>query len=575
MYGPKSAEITCAKLRWFDAPPPRVTKWVSAAFISLAAVVMLPLTVAFMQTAIQPSDVLTGPDMFYSPKGDFTSARELLPNYLHALLRSTYLVRPTQVLINNIQYVLFGPEPGAMYAVKWALKFASALLIVVVLKRLNVDELSRYAAAVLVLFHPACLDPLLWSADGQAAFLMLATIALSLKYAPDGGIMRIEQLTRSQYAALFAVWFLLLGVKEICFVMCGCLALLWQLSSLRSARAWLRLSPFFAALVFWAYRLAAARSGSAYSLSISDVAERLAGNLRLICPPSPYELLGGACLLLMLLALVPIWRQGSSRVRWSLLLFAAAAIGGLLFISIPAVSPSARYNLTVIYLLAMIVGVGMAQLPRMAWPVKPLFVLVVPALMAGDLYSQTLAFVQDTYEFNEVLNLLERRAGEGYHIACSGQFFESEGLCGREAQDTVMYYFGKYGPRFYGLPTARQVYFLQDGQKPPAHYQLLTTYSPASLEKGAIPGLDVGQIRNATQVVRERQGLLARMTNRYLAFAHLLGNDHWPVYDCGTFVLSGTPRYFVYTVEEHGDKRAGPIQVAQVAPYCRTGAFIR
>lgn len=574
MPEPVSEKPSRLQWRWFESPPSWMPPCLRAALIALAIIVLFPLAVAFVQAPLQISDVLTSPDVLFSPKGDFTSVEGIRPNYLHALMRSSFLVRPTQVLVNNLQYVLFGPEQGAMYAIKWAVKFASAFLLVWVLRRLGVDELSRYAAAALVLFHPACLDPLLWSADGQAVFLMLATIGLSLRAAPERGLIRIEQIGRAHYLALFALWFLLLGVKESCFVVCGCLALVWQITSLRSARAWVRLMPFHGMLAFWAYRLATVRAASSYASSVADVAGRVAGNARIICAPSPMELLGIFCLLMIGLALLAAWRGRDLDLRWALLFFAGAAAGGVLFVSIPPVLPSARYNMTAIYLVTLIIGLGMAHLPRMAWPLKPLFVLLMPAWMAGDLYTQTLAFIEDTYEYNGVLNYLESGAGQGYSIACSGEFFEQEGLFGREAQDTVKYYFEKYGPRFYGIAAGRHVYFIKDGDCPPDPYQLLTSYSPASLEKGAIAGLDVGQILRARQVVRGRQGLLSRMTAKYVALAHRLGNDHWPVYDMGTYPISDASRYFIYTVDR-GEKRSGPLEVARIATPYRAGAFIR
>lgn len=574
MSQPAAAEASNPS-RPLNGTSPSVAAWTRTIWFSLAAVVMLPLALAFVQTPVQSSDVLTGPDMFYSPKGDFTSAKEILPNYAHGLFRSTYLVRPTQVLLNNVQYVLFGPEPGAMYAIKWAMKFASALLVLAVLKRLGADDLSRYATGALVLFHPACLDPLLWSADGLAAFLMLATLALSLRFAESGAMLRIDRISRWQYLALLTTWFFLLGVKELSFVICGCFVLAWQAAAIRSGRAWLRLTPFYAILAFWTYRLAAARPGSEYALTLSDVASRSWNNLQLICPPSPYGLLGYACLLLIGLALVATFRHGDRRLQWSVAFFAVAAVGGLLFISIPAVRPSARYNITLVYLFALLAGVGMTQLPRLAWPVKPLFVLLMPAMMAGDLYSQALAFVEDMHEYNEALNYLESGTTRGYGIACSGDAFEAEGMFGREAQDTVKYYFEKYGPRFYGLTEPTHVYFLNDGDRPSGSYHLLTTYSPDTLKTGAIGDLDVERISGAVQIVRHRQGLLARMTNRYTRLAHWLGNDHWPVYDCGTYCLTDDSRYFIYAVDGANQRADGPLTVSRVRPTYHAGAFIR
>jgi hypothetical protein len=64
------------------------------------------------------------------------------------------------------------------------------------------------------------------------------------------------------------------------------------------------------------------------------------------------------------------------------------------------------------------------------------------------------------------------------------------------------------------------------------------------------------------------------MTAKYVALAHRLGNDHWPIYDSGTFALSDVPRYFIYTVDD-SEKRLGPLEVAHTAAPRRAGAFIR
>jgi len=554
---------------------PSVVLWTRRVWYALAAVVLLPLVFAFVQTPIQFSDVLTGPHMFYSPKGDFTSASEIVPNYVHSLFHSIYLMRPTQVLFNNLQYVLFGPEPGAMYVVKWAMKFASALLVLSILGRLGVDDLSRLATGALVLFHPSCLDPLLWSADGQAAFLMLATIALSLRFAEAGNLLQIDRLQWRQYLALFVVWFLTLGAKEVCFVYCSCLVLVWQAVAYRSRWAWLKLAPFYSALAFWAYRLAGlGRVSAATAIQISDVAERVEGQLKLISPPSPHSALSWICLLLIGLAVIHIVRRNDHRIRWSILLFAAAAVGGVLFISIPEVRPSSRYVISLIYLFALLVGVGMSRLPRAAWPAKAVFVFLMPAWMAGDLYTQTLAFVQDMYEYNEALNYLESGISRGFGIACSGRLSE-HGCFEREAQETVKYYFEKYGPQFFGLQRAAQVSLLKDGDRPSYPYHLMTSLPLVELEQGAIEGLDVDQISSAVQIERQRLGPLAQMRERYVWLAAQLGNEHTPPYDVGTVALSHTSRYFIYAVDGAGRDTSDPLPIARVRPTYHPGAFIR
>jgi hypothetical protein len=513
--------------------------------------------------------------MYYSPKGDFTSAREIIPNYAHSLFRSNYLVRPTQVLFNNVQYVLFGPEPGMMYAVKWAMKFASALLVLSILGRLGVDNLSRFVTASLVLFHPSCLDPLLWSADGQAAFLMLATLALSLRFAENGNLLRIERLTLPKYLALLVIWFLTLGVKEICFVHCLCMVLVWQVVSYRSGWAWLRLTPFYSALSFWAYRLAGAgRVSTANALKISDIAARAENQLRLINLPSPYSVLTWICLLLIGTALVQVVRRNDPRTRWSIMLFAMAAVGGVLFLSIPEVRPSSRYVISLVYLFALLVGVGLSRMPRETWPAKAIFVFLMPAWMAGDLYTQTLSFVQDMYEYNEAINYLEAGTSRGYGIACSGRLSENGGF-EREAQETVKYYFEKYGPQFFGLQKAVRVSLLKDGDRPSYPYHLMTSLPLAELEQGAIEGLDVDQISSAVQIERQRLGPLAQTRERYLWLAARLGNEHTPPYDVGTVPLFDTSRYFIYAVDGAERNNNDPLPIARVRPAYHPGAFIR
>lgn len=566
---------TLVRAPWYERLSPSITAWTRGAWYTLAAIVLLPLAFAFVQTPIQFSDVLTGPHMFYSPKGDFTSASEIAPNYVHSLFHSIYLMRPTQVLFNNVQYVLFGPEPGAMYAVKWAMKFASALLVLSILRRLGVDDLSRFATGTLVLFHPACLDPLLWSADGQAAFLMLATLALSLRFAETGNLLQIDRLKWPQYLALFVVWFLTLGAKEVCFVYCGCLVLVWQAVAYRSGLAWLKLAPFYSALAFWAYRLAGlGRVSASKAIQFSDIAERVKGQLRLICPPSPRNSLSWICLLLIGLAVVYLVRRNDVRTRWSILLFAAAAIGGVLFISIPEVRPSSRYVISLIYLFALLVGVGMSRLPRAAWPAKAILVFLIPAWMAGDLYTQTLSFVQDMYEYNEALNYLESGTSRGFGIACSGRLSE-QGCFEREAQETVKYYFEKYGPQFFGLPRATHVSLLKDGDRPSYPYYLMTSLSLAELEQGAIEGLDADQISGAVQIERQRLGPLAQMRERYVWLESQLGNDHTPPYDVGTVALSHTSRYYIYAVDGARRHAGDSLPIARVRPTYHPGAFIR
>ncbi len=563
-------------LDWLRSEPgPHTIACVRALWVAISLVVMAPLALAFIQCPLPITDVFTGPEIHYSPSADFTSARKILPNYWHGIVRSKFMVRPTQVLLNNLQYVALGPEFGAMYAVKWSLKLASISLLLAILRRLRIDALSRYAAGALALFHPSTLDPILWSADGLVVLFMVALVFLTLRFSsPETGVFRIDQISRAKYSLVLSAWFLLLGAKEVALVVCLGFVMLWQVCAWRSRIAWLRLAPFYGLLLFWMYRLAEARPKDQYVLALGEVAGRLVEHLRWLCPPSPGHCLAGLCLGLLLLS-ARAFRRGDAPLRTTLCLALFAAAGMLAFLSIPAVRGSGRYMISVIYALAILAAAGMTQLPRAAWLLKPALLLLLPAWMAGDLYSQTLAFVEDMQEFGAALGQLETGAREGYAIACSGDQFEVEGCMGNEIQDTVKLHFEKYGPAFFGLPAPTRVYFVNRGDKPPGPYRLLTTYSPETLKEGAIRGLDLAHIEGAVQTPHDHQGLLARLTRGYTQLAKNLGNDHWAYYDLGTWVLTDKPRFFVYTVSELPVNRSAPLTTLMLRPAYRYGAFMR
>jgi len=478
----------------------------------------------------------------YTPY-DFTQPLSLLWNYRYHLFSDPVVMRPTLGLLYHLQGLVFGGEFWLWYLFKWAAEFTAIALVVWILARLNVPPLTRWLMAAVLLFHPCSFELMLCSADGWTALGAVLLLAIA---AGEPGFNEspfdLSRFSSRRYLAMFAAWYFMLGVKENAIVT----ALLFTLLLTRRApKQWLRLSPFYLTLAWWIWRLYAVSQSRLKGKENVDLLHNVSELLALLVPDSPFYLLGAAFTAALLYGAARLWRSK----QWPAILFfaftTAAAFGTLLMSA--RYYPAPRYNVPVVYLLAIATGLALREIPRLRIPSVALLALI-PIWQAPNLYTQALAYQQLFLEYADVIHLLENRMAAGYALALPG----TEAFAG-ESQAALALFFKQFGPRFYGLPPQPAPYVLNKTGTPDKPFVLLDRY--AEPVRAAIPA---SRIRSVEAFRRGRYGVMERLTHRYRTIASWFFVPHRVAYDLGAPTVSDTPAFHVITVEGAASKSAYP-----------------
>ncbi|MBI4907575.1 MAG: hypothetical protein HY820_28370 [Acidobacteria bacterium] len=465
----------------------------------------------------------------------------ILPGYIQSF-SNAYVIRPTASLWYDMSLLLFGGEFWIWYLMKWILKIAAIYLTVRLLQKCGVSRIVQIAVAGYLLFHTADFQLMLTALDSWVAFGMLAI--LNLLFREDNSFHDLSRMTWRRYAGFLALCLLTIGIKEVSFLLIGLLVLAMVIA--RRSIEW-RLLPVIALLALWVWLLSAA-SGRVGGLSAMGYWNNFWFLLTRCVPQSPFGVLAIALGLLLVYSIAVAWRLPRGNTPWLVAL--CLGCGGItILFSALAAQPGSRYVIPAVFLTAIPLALALDALPAKQWAAA-VFVIVYPLVTAGDLYGQELAYQQWFYEFSEVLNVMETRAGQGYQLATSG---DSDELA-LEAQGTVQLFFESYGPRLYRTPPRRVVPGLLEGW-PKGRFVLLTQVPPDKIT-GRFRGLDTTHITKVEHVTRSDYGALEDLSRFYNRVESWMGNRHAPSYDLGAPVVSYDPWLYLYTVDLHSPSEA-------------------
>ena len=517
-----------------------------------ALLLLAPLFFSSLARPFALWDYMTGFPL-YMPH-DVRQFWSLFQNYWHNLVAlHTGVLRPTYSLVLNVQFLLFGGEFWIFYIVKWAAKLASIYFVDRMLRQVGGTKWSRLAIASLLLFHPASFELMMTSADGWVAFFGLLAICVTAGFNRNRKApMDIASMSGHQFAIVFVLWFLALGTKEVGLALAIAWLVIAHLDSAFSRRFFVRSSFCYASLAWFLFRLRdAAQSrranfsgGTTPRIRLRVLAEQLSN----LTPPSVH---GWMTWLMAALLILTIWAVVRTRNRTARSLFAVHAVWAVLTLGLISTTDAAmpRYVVPVIFALALPIGIGMSAIPRQFGSVWVAFALVFPAVTAGDLYRQALAYQQLFYETSDVITAAQNQAEAGYQICLTGQDSDIP----LENQGSLRLFFEQFGPQWYGQERRSVVTDIHNSGVPRRGCALIARYNLAALLSAGIPGLTPPMIRTAYEFERTGYGVLETQAARLSRVSASLGRAEFTTYDIGAPVVSSTPSYRLYVIDPRCD----------------------
>ncbi len=550
---PSAAQGTAAdiKSRHHRLSTSVLTNVALSVFVGECAMLILPLVVASLARPFALWDYFTG-IAGYLPFDPF-DVRNILRNYYYNLFDVPSLVRPTYALLLNLQYACFGGEFWLFYVVKWLAKVASVCCTLTLLRHCGADRLTLLAVASLLLFHPVSFELMLLSADGWVALAALVVLVVAVRFSSSrNSPADLTEFTPIAWIAIFILWVLACGTKEIGLVF-GCVWLaMAHLRKIWDRRFLVRVAPFYAFAIFFAWRILGASRLRTANFDPSQGARlhwsALLQHLACLVPRSRFEWLAAGGVLVALLSVYAIVKVKEPLVRRLYLMTAAWGVGSLLFASTANVG-AARYTLPALFAFAVPFGLAAQAIPQRLSLVKAVFAVGFPLLMAGNQYRQALAYQQLLYETSDVLNFIDAKVREGYAVYLTGDQDDIP----PENQAALSLFFERYGPSLYGRTRTNIMQPDPTSGLAAARVALISQFALGELLSRNIPGLAPQTVTGVYQVQRGGYGLLERMTDRLTKISAWFGAGDSTAYDVGAPVVSANPWLYVYLIDQTCD----------------------
>lgn len=469
--------------------------------------------------------------------GAFALEPSGLPHAFYSFwFNDSYLFRPLILFFYNLFYLAFGGEFWILRLLKLAARAGYLLLTDRLLAKLAFPPVARLMVFTFLLFHPALLDPMLFSDDGWLALAMSGALLLAAGQVP---FLDLGRMTAGRYAGFTACVILAPGTKEVGVVFAAVVA---AVATVRT-RGWARwrVTPLWLMAMFTGWKLAdmlhkglrVNTPGAAGA--VGGRLEVLKDHLVFMTLRAPLHLTEILLPLAIVVGVVALYRSGDGMRKWVGGVALVCSAGMLLFTSNVA-QAAMRYVIPSIVLLAVPLAAAVEWVPlRYRRPAGAAFAILFPLLMAGNLYAQALGFQQLLYEYADIIALLERKAQEGLKITPSTDL-------GPEYTQIPGIYFGSYSYRAYGAAGATPVNDAATGV-PAGDAVLLSLRPPAQWR--TVPGY-LERVRMVEAIGRGREGALEKFTSFYVAVRKGFGFYHL-LYDYGAPVPSPDPLLFVHT----------------------------
>jgi hypothetical protein len=511
-------------------------------YVAFATFLTLPLVVASILRPFAYWDYIA---VFQSliPIAPQDSWRTLWPNFAIQFTSSSFRFFPSYLTFYQLLLVLFHGEYWAAFLVKWLLKLAAAYLVALLVRRVGGSKEGALFGATFLFFHPAPFELTLYMTDGLTAMLMLLLAFSVLDRGPDE-VYRVDlaALSRLHYMRALAVWLLLLGMKESAVALAIVFLIFWLIDP-RGQLQVTRVVPFCAALMYAIYRVGRI-AGGGIVLSPERVAQKFRAYVDFLDPVSVSTLPGKLLLTgIVILVVMAFGHKSARRFHSPLWLFLGLAGTYLAFISIPVKYPpweTPRYVVPVVAALSVLLGVGVSRVfHRHPAAIIPL-IFFVPALTAGDIYTQNLALNKQLDEFSTILNRLLDCEAQGYTVVRMPAAYPET-----EPDVTVRRFLEVAGRHWYGLNPKTPVAIDRraDWSGPGV---LATRIPPAMFLSGAFPTIAKDDILWIETVEKTHLGGFEYLTTFWQGISRILGDHVPPRYDIGTLSVDSVSTWFLY-----------------------------
>ena len=379
--------------------------------------------------------------------------------------------------------------------------------------------------------------------DGLTALLMLLLAFSVLPRRPDE-IYRVDlaALSRLRYMGALATSLLLLGMKESAPALVGVFLIFWLIDP-RGKLCLVRLVPFCVAVIYAIYRVGRIAGGSVV-LSPERIAQKLRAYINFLDPVSVDTLPGKLLLAGILILVVMAFRDKSAHSFHSpLWLFLGLGGAYLVFLSIPVNYPpweAPRYVVPVVAALSVLLGVGASRVFHRRPAAIILLAFFLPALTAGDIYTQHLAVNKQLDEFSVILNRLVDCEAQGYTaLRMPDAYHETE------PDVTVRRFLQVAGRRWYGLnPKAPVALDRKADWNGPG--VLATREPPSKFLTGRFAPITKDDILWIETVERTHLGGFEYLTGFWQSISRILGDHAPPRYDIGTLSVDSVSTWFLY-----------------------------
>lgn len=476
------------------------------------------------------------------PDREIWKSRSILTNLHFDYFQNQWNFRPTSNLIFNLCYYLFRGDFWCFDLLKWASKLLAAYLIYASLRNVGCGRLPGLCGAAFFLFHMTCFEAHTLAADPVLAFFFVLCFYL-LTTARDRPLdLSSAGFGWAKFLVFLTAFVLMLGAKEPSVALALSLIVTLAVFSTYERATVVRLLTLTVALA------------AHCSLILRPAKDKLLGQgpdasrplhrfLDMIYYSFGFPLKSWHLWLLLAVVLYGLYRAARPALRLSGQRFVGLHGGTLkvffglvsaflavtLINSFPTGYPpfaAPRYALPGAVILALLLGLALAQLVHVSRTCCTLFLMTYPLLTGQNVLEHHIILHKMNREASEVLCFLINKQREGfdtYYLVPSN--FPAHDVWSEDFQ-SVNNFFGQYGALFYQTPMGA----VQDFRlKPPdkTRYAVFTAHEYHDLDPPARKDRDVTLYR----FLHSGYGALEKLPRWFARAAQVLGKEPYRIVD--------------------------------------------